>query len=608
MLRNLKIGKRLALLVISLSTLVVGAGGVGLYGMADTRSGLETVYEDRVIPLRDLKVIADMYAVNIVDTAHKVRNGNITWQVAVKNVDEARATIARRWTKYLGTYLVDEEKRLVAELEPLMSRADVQIDRLEKMLVERAMAEVEAFNTDDLYPSIEPVSDKISALVELQLDIAKREFDGASASFDVIWPLVVSSLVIGLLLATLFGYFIMRSVTRPLAEAEAATDRLARGDVAQEVGYASRDEVGQLADSLRTLIGSTREMAMMADRVASGDLDVELVPRGDGDVLVIALASMVARLQEVVVDVRGAADHVAAGSQQLSSAAEELSEGATEQAASIEEVSSSIEEMSANLRQSADNATQTEGIAVKSAAAAAEGGEAVAKTVSAMRRIAEKTAIIEEISRQTNLLALNAAIEAARAGEHGKGFAVVASEVRRLAERSQTAAGEIAELSADSVKVAEVAGELLAAILPDVQRTAELVMEISASAREQDSGAGQINKATQQLDRVIQQNASGAEEVSSTAEELSAQARQLQSAIGFFRVSGGATARAPERLVGHRPVTRRGQARPVDRRPTVGTTRSVGAEVSLASSSRGVDLQLEGAAADVDDDGAYTRY
>jgi len=227
---------------------------------------------------------------------------------------------------------------------------------------------------------------------------------------------------------------------------------------------------------------------------------------------------------------------VASGSQELSATAQQLSQGATEQAASAEEISSSMEEMTSSIKHNSDNSSQTEKIAVKSAADAKAGGKAVTETVAAMKEIATKISIIEEIARQTNLLALNAAIEAARAGEHGKGFAVVASEVRKLAERSQAAAGEISTLSSRSVQVAETAGEMLTKMVPDIQRTAELVQEISASSREQDTGAEQINKAIQQLDMVIQQNASASEEMASTSEELSGQAEQLKDSISFFRI------------------------------------------------------------------------
>jgi len=219
--------------------------------------------------------------------------------------------------------------------------------------------------------------------------------------------------------------------------------------------------------------------------------------------------------------------------------------------------------MSSNIKQNADNATQTEKIALKASVDAKEGGQAVGQTVEAMKQIASKIGIIEEISRQTNLLALNAAIEAARAGEHGKGFAVVASEVRKLAERSQRAAGEITELSASSVQVAERAGDLLAKILPDVQRTAELVQEISAASREQDSGAQQINKAMVQLDQVIQQNASASEETSSTSEELASQARSMQEMIAFFRLEGQSSHR--ERVVANKPSATRAHVKQVSK-------------------------------------------
>ncbi|WP_028579979.1 HAMP domain-containing methyl-accepting chemotaxis protein [Desulfogranum japonicum] len=277
------------------------------------------------------------------------------------------------------------------------------------------------------------------------------------------------------------------------------------------------------------------EETMLA--LAAGDLTMEM----DSDDKIKnsvygSVKKMVDQLRSVVVQVKSAADNVASGSQELSSSSEEMSQGATEQAAAAEEASSSMEEMAANIRQNADNAIQTEKIAVMSAEDAKNGGQAVAQTVSAMKDIADKISIIEEIARQTNLLALNAAIEAARAGEAGKGFAVVAAEVRKLAERSQSAATEISELSSSSVEVAEQAGEMLAKMVPDIQRTADLVQEIAAASKEQDTGAEQVNKAISQLDQVIQQNASASEEMASTAEELSAQAEQLLDTMSFFKV------------------------------------------------------------------------
>jgi methyl-accepting chemotaxis protein len=281
-------------------------------------------------------------------------------------------------------------------------------------------------------------------------------------------------------------------------------------------------------------------IAGVVKRLSTGDLTVDIAPKSKDEIgeSLLAMKNMVEKLRGVVTDVKKAADNVASGSQQLSEGAGQMSQGTTEQAASTEEASSSIEEMNATIKQNADNALQTEKIALKSATDAQESGKAVSQTVGAMKDIAQKISIIEEIARQTNLLALNAAIEAARAGEHGKGFAVVAAEVRKLAERSQTAAGEIGQLSTTSVQAAEQTGTMLSRLVPDIQKTAELVQEISASSREQSSGADQINMSIQQLNQVVQQNAGAAEEMASTAEELASQADQLQSTISFFKVDG----------------------------------------------------------------------
>jgi len=367
-------------------------------------------------------------------------------------------------------------------------------------------------------------------------------------------------------------------------------DKLSRGDLEFVLATEAADDdtrgakatFDAIATAVNTSVAATRKISEAAKQVADGDLTVQIRERSEHDELMLALRAMVEKLSEVVTEVKAAADNVAGGSQELSTSSEQMSQGASEQAAAAEEVSSSMEEMTSNIRQNADNALQTEKIASQSAQDAQEGGKAVGQTVRAMKDIAGKISIIEEIARQTNLLALNAAIEAARAGEHGKGFAVVASEVRKLAERSQKAAAEISALSSTSVGIAEEAGAMLDKLVPDILKTAELVQEISAACREQDTGAEQINKAIQQLDQVIQQNASASEEMSSTAEELSSQAEQLQDTIAYFSVAGNV---ATSNLLKRAPLPRKSAP------PVVSKGRKVARSETKASGGHHLELK-----------------
>jgi methyl-accepting chemotaxis protein len=356
----------------------------------------------------------------------------------------------------------------------------------------------------------------------------------------------------------------LKSMVANLKATAEVADTIASGDLAVEV--APRSPKDTLGIALKTMVANLKATASVADRIAAGDLTVDAKPKSEKDTLGVALESMVTKLSAVVGQVAVAAQNVAAGSTELSSSAEQLSQSSTEQASSTEEASSSMEEMTANVKQNADNAGQTETIARRSAADAEASGVAVSRAVDAMQIIATKINIVQEIARQTDLLALNAAVEAARAGEHGRGFAVVASEVRKLAERSQAAAAEIGTLSAETVKVARDAGQMLSKLVPDIKKTAELVEEITAACREQDVGCAQINQAIQQLDKVTQQNAAASEQVSSTSEELSSQAETLQQAIAYFRVEAATEStidRAAKQLRGKASTP----AKPAARKP-----------------------------------------
>ncbi|WP_421581493.1 methyl-accepting chemotaxis protein, partial [Shinella sp. M31] len=434
----------------------------------------------------------------------------------------------------------------------------------------------------------------LSALTEQAINDSDTVAD---ASYLTAFYTLITLTVAAFLLSVGAALWIALGINSGLRKIRTVAEAVAIGDLDQTVEIKTNDEIKDLVDTINVMTGNLRNTATIADQIANGDLTVTPKPQSDKDILGLSLESMVERLRGVVADALSAANNVSSGSQELSASSEQLSQGATEQASSAEEASASMEEMAANIKQNADNAAQTEKIARQSAKDAEASGEAVGRAVGAMRTIAEKISIVQEIARQTDLLALNAAVEAARAGEHGKGFAVVASEVRKLAERSQAAAAEISALSGQTVSVATEAGDMLTRLVPDIRKTAELISEISAACREQDIGASQINEAIQQLDKVTQQNAGASEEMSGTSEELAAQAEELQTSIAFFRVdrAAGAQASAQRRPA---PVTARPMAKPVTTTTVRKSDNSVNAQQARA---RGFALDMSMGGPDADD-------
>jgi methyl-accepting chemotaxis protein len=544
---NLKIGTKLLSSYIMLSLLAGVIGWVGVTNIRKIADEDRQMYERINVPISELLAISTSFQrirVNIRDLIYaKTPEERSKFSGRIKDL---REELANNCASFEKTIITEEARKLFRDLEDARKAYLPLLDRTIQMALAGQSAEANAMLFGDMGKGSREVQNAIEKICARKVAQAKKmaENNAATAKASVQFTIILAA--IGMVLAIFLGFFIARIISRPVKELAAAADRLALGDVGVVIHADTRDEVGMLANSFRNMVENIKEAAVAAEKVAGGDLTVCIKVKSEADLLGTSLDAMVKNLTSIVNQVKSAADNVASGSQELSSSSEELSQGASEQSAAAEEASSSMEQMSSNIKQNADNALQTEKIAVVSAKDAREGGKAVAETVVAMKQIAGKISIIEEISRQTNMLALNAAIEAARAGEHGKGFAVVASEVRKLAERSQTAANEIAELSVSSVDVAEKAGEMLSRMVPDIQKTAELVQEISAASREQDTGAEQINKAIQQLDQVIQANASACEEIASTSEELAAQAEQLQASIAFFRTgeagAGGSAA------------------------------------------------------------------
>jgi methyl-accepting chemotaxis protein len=454
-------------------------------------------------------------------------------------------------------------------------------------------------------PLTNAVTQRVDDLVNYNTEQLKAADEEGNQTFANARNFLIGVVIGSLLIGAAAAVWISMSISKGLSKVAALAEAVALGDLGQRVNVTSNDEIKDLVDTVNRMTENLRATAAVADKVADGDLTVEAKPLSDRDTLGIALQRMVERLRGVVGDAISASENVSSGSQELSAASEQVSQGATEQASSAEEDSASMEEMASNIKQNADNAAQTEKIARQSAKDAEVSGEAVNRAVEAMRTIAEKIAIVQEIARQTDLLALNAAVEAARAGEHGRGFAVVASEVRKLAERSQTAATEIGAVSSDTVKAAQSAGEMLTALVPNIRKTAELVSEISAACREQDIGAAQINEAIQQLDKVTQQNASASEQMSATSEELAAQSEELQTSIAYFRLSSGAQAsRKPTAPVVRLPA--RAPAKPAA--PKAGARKSAPRAVAVQQArAQGFALDLSQGGPDADDR-EFTEY
>jgi len=322
--------------------------------------------------------------------------------------------------------------------------------------------------------------------------------------------------------------------------AAAAGDFSLRINTAGKTGFFANLGVG-----MNTLIDTSAQglgdVAQVLAAVAEGDLTQRVTRDYQGlfGKVKDSVNTSSDNLARVIDEVRSAADALTNAASQVAATAESLSQAASEQAASVEQTTSQIDTMSASINQNSDNARVTDGMATKTNKEAIDGGSAVSQTVAAMKQIAAKIGIIDDIAYQTNLLALNAAIEAARAGEHGKGFAVVAAEVRKLAERSQEAAKEIGALAGNSVTTAERAGKLLDDIVPSVQKTSELVQDIAAASAGQSESVTQIGAAMGQLSKATQQNASASEELAATSQELSGQAEQLQQSIAFFNTDTG---------------------------------------------------------------------
>ena len=603
-----------------LAALAVGMAAIGVAGWvvsSTAQQRMQSVIADRVAPLQQLKAISDLYAVSIVDAAHKAASGLVTPEKANEQISVARSRIDSTWSAYQATNMTPEEQALANKVKQAMPAADQAVDELARILATADMAALKAFNDQTLYAAIDPMSGNIGALVDLQIRVAQQDGE-AAASAARIGLMVMCA--IALLAAGLLAFatnVVVRQVTAPIMAMTRAMNRLADGDNAVEIpAVGQRDELGQMAGAVQVFKDNAiakikadaeveqakaraeqerqaasaaaiateqalvvRSFGASLERLASGDLtwrlEDEMPPAYEK--LKADFNNAMLKLQDAMRVIVGNAGSIHSGSREISVASDDLAKRTEQQAAGLEETAAALDQITATVKRTAEGARETRQVVASAKADAETSGQVVGRAIAAMgaiedssRQINQIIGVIDEIAFQTNLLALNAGVEAARAGDAGRGFAVVASEVRALAQRSAEAAKEIKVLiSASGVQVSEgvdlvgQTGRALERILGEVVQINGLVAEIAASAEEQATGLQQVNIAVNQMDQVTQQNAAMVEESTAASHSLSREADNLTELMAQFRVdaatdesstTGRSPSRAAVRLVSNRAV------------------------------------------------------
>ena len=533
---------------------LLAVGLLGIQGMARGEATLSSVYNDRVVPLRDLKQVADMYAVNIVDTSHKARDGALTMEQARRSIDVAQEIVERKWRLYLATSLTAEEKRLIAEVEPAMARADVQVVRLRELLDKGDIAGLRAFTATDLYPVIDPVSDRITALIEVQLTAANHDYAAFATDYAVRkWGSI--ALVVGsVLVAGLLGWLVSKSITGPIADLNVQVRRLAAGDVDLTVpGINDRNEIAPLAAAIETwrqnIIATreaeAREARDMALRQARQEQVSNATGRFDG-----VIAGLLGQIGDAAVNLHGSAQTLSSTAEQTGQRSAMVSSATEEATSNVQAVSSASLQLSASIQEISKQVQISLVIAQEATREAEQTNARMSGLAQAAVRIGEVVTLINDIASQTNLLALNATIESARAGEAGKGFAVVAGEVKALAGQTARATEEIATQIAAVQAEAQGAVEAIQGIGHTIARIDELSSAIASAVEEQGAATAEIARNIDLASQGTNQVSANIAEVAAAAADTGRLAQDVFGAADHMRQLSAVLEEAVEAFLG----------------------------------------------------------
>lgn len=554
MLNNIKIGTRLYCLIGFLSFLMIIIGVLGLHSAWRSNEGLDSVYKDRVVPLKDLKIIADTYAVNIVDTAHKVRNGNIGWDEGQKNVTAAVEIISEKWRAYLATTLVPQEQKLVEEARPLMNAADKSVAKLSGIFENKDLETLTEFTIVELYPVIDPISAKFSELVDVQIKVAKEEYDKSLKEYTVNRNISIALVFLGVLLGAGIGRMIVRGITGPVAKAVMLAETMAKGDFTSSLNIDQKDEIGLMVASLNSMSG---QLGAMIRDIAGGIRSLSVSSTD--------LAAISQQLTSSAVETSKKSGSVASAAEQMSAGFHTVSAAMEQSTSNVSMVASAAEEMSATVSEIGQNAEKARAVSEDAVLQSRLASEKILALGGSAKKVGRVTEVITEISEQTNLLALNATIEAARAGEAGKGFAVVANEIKELARQTAAATvdirNQIEEMQSttnstigDIENVSGIITEINATIngiASAVEEQSSVTNEIANNISQASMGISEVNENVAQstvgiaeitcdvgmISKQASQVEEGSNQVHINAEGLSVLAGQLESLVKQFKVS-----------------------------------------------------------------------